>query len=321
MATLRLPDDGKIAHGLKGKHILSAGQFSREDVNDVMRIAEQMSKVTPKHDWSHLLHGLMLACVFYEPSSRTFGSFLSAMQRLGGGIIPLQGMAYSSVAKGETLADTMRTFEVMSDVLVLRHPTTGSAAKAARYLKKPLLNAGDGIGEHPTQALLDLYTILHERGTLDGLTVTMVGDLKNGRTVHSLATLLVQHRVTLQFVAPSELQIPDAFDAPLCMVSSEPITQMSSLVEALPSTDVLYVTRIQKERMDEAEFERVKGQYRVTPDLMKLAKPDMTLMHPLPRVDEISEEVDADPRAAYFRQIENGVYVRMALLAMVLGAV
>lgn len=321
MATLRLPDELKTAHSLKGKHILSAGQFSRQDVEDVMRTAEQMSKVTPKHEWSRLLHGLMLACVFYEPSSRTFGSFLSAMQRLGGGIIPLQGMAYSSVAKGETLVDTMRTFEAMADVLVLRHPTMGSAAKAADCLKKPLLNAGDGIGEHPTQALLDLFTIRRERGALDGLTVTMVGDLKHGRTVHSLARLLAKYHVSMRFVAPPELQVSDGFLEGLGCRAGEFGDRWQGLEQVIGETDVLYVTRIQRERMDGSEFERVKGHYRVTPDLMKLAKPDMTLMHPLPRVDEISEEVDADPRAAYFRQIENGVSVRMALLAMVLGAV
>jgi aspartate carbamoyltransferase len=226
---------------------------------------------------------------------------------------------YSSVSKGETLPDTVRTLECYSDVIVLRHPETGAAAKAARYLRKPLINAGDGAGEHPTQALLDLFTIQAEVGRLDGLTVTMLGDLKYGRTVHSLARLLRLYGARLNYVSPEILRMPPALQTEL-QAAGVAQHEFRSLDEVLPQSDVLYVTRVQKERFENAdEYEQVKDAYVITPDTLKQAKETLVLMHPLPRVHEISLDVDEDPRAAYFRQMEYGLYVRMALLAMVLG--
>jgi aspartate carbamoyltransferase len=225
------------------------------------------------------------------------------------------------VSKGESLPDTVRTLECYADVIVLRHPEVGSAAIAAKAARKPVLNAGDGVGEHPTQALLDLFTIFEElgAGVVDGLTVTMLGDLKYGRTVHSLARLLTLFDVKLNYVSPDILRMPkEVMDE----VSAKgiPQTECDSLENCLPETDVLYVTRVQKERFeDPAEYEKVKGAFVVDTQIMKAAKKEMIVMHPLPRVGEISPDFDDDPRAAYFRQMEYGLYVRMALLAMVLG--
>jgi aspartate carbamoyltransferase len=226
---------------------------------------------------------------------------------------------YSSVAKGESLPDTVRTLECYSDVIVLRHPETGAAATAAQHSRKPIINAGDGIGEHPTQALLDAFTILEELGNLEGLTVTMLGDLKYGRTVHSLARLLALYNAKLNYVSPEILRMPLHLIEEL---RARGIAQHegTELVSVLPETDVLYVTRVQKERFeDQTEYESVKSAYVITPATLKPAKSKMIVMHPLPRVGEIAMEVDDDPRAAYFRQMEYGLYIRMALLAMVLG--
>lgn len=240
------------------------------------------------------------------------------MERLGGSVIPINNVIYSSVAKGESLPDTVRTLECYADVIVLRHPETGSAAQAARYARKPVINAGDGIGEHPTQALLDIFTIREELEQIDGLTVTMLGDLKYGRTVHSLARLLSLYNVRLNYVSPEILRMPEDVIAELPGTMSQ--AEYRELEPVLAETDVLYVTRVQKERFaSEAEYEQVKGSYVIDVPLMKRAKEHMIVMHPLPRVGEISMDVDEDPRAAYFRQMEYGLYVRMALLAMVLG--
>ena len=266
-----------------------------------------------------LLKGKILASLFYEPSTRTSSSFTAAMERLGGSVILINEVRYSSVAKGESLPDTVRTLEAYSDVIVLRHPETGSAALAARYARKPIINAGDGAGEHPTQALLDLFTIREELGRMEGLTVTMLGDLKYGRTVHSLARLLVLYGAKLNYVSPELLRMPAAIVEELGK-SGVRQREYREIDPALAETDVLYVTRVQKERFEDlALYESVKAAYVITPETMKQAKADMILMHPLPRVAEISMEVDLDPRAAYFRQVEYGLYVRMALLAMLLG--
>lgn len=309
----------KRAGALFNQHILSVRQFQRGDLDAVFAVADEMRMMVERVGSFDLLKGKVLAVLFYEPSTRTSSSFIAAIQRLGGSIIPINEVKYSAVAKGESLPDTIRTLEAYADVIVLRHPETGAAALAAKYARKPIINAGDGTGEHPTQALLDLFTILEERGKIDGLTITMLGDLKYGRTVHSLARLLSLYNVTLNYVAPDSLRMPgelaDELDA-----RGVKQHQTTSLDEVLSETDVLYVTRVQKERFANLEeYEAVKGSYRITPETMSQAKPDMLLMHPLPRVGEISEEVDSDPRAAYFRQVEYGMYVRMALLAMVLG--
>ena len=266
-----------------------------------------------------LLKGKILANLFYEPSTRTSSSFFSAMERLGGSVIPINEVKYSSVAKGESLPDTIRTLECYADVIVLRHPEVGSAALAAAYARKPVINAGDGVGEHPTQALLDLFTIVEELGDVDGLTVTMLGDLKFGRTVHSLARLLSLYNVKLNYIAPDLLRMPPEVIAELHEKGIKQ-SEYESLDPVLADTDVLYVTRVQKERFaDPQVYETVKGVYVITAETLTRAKDRMIVMHPLPRVGEISMDVDTDPRAAYFRQMEYGLYVRMALLAMVLG--
>ena len=302
-----------------GKDILSVSQFTRDDLEYIFGVAHEMREMVTRIGTFDLLKGKILANLFYEPSTRTSSSFTAAMERLGGSVIPINEVNYSSVAKGESLPDTIRSLECYADVIVLRHPEIGASAMAAKYAKKPILNAGDGIGEHPTQALLDLYTILVELGRVEGITVTMLGDLKYGRTVHSLARLLSLYDVTLNYVSPDILEMPDEIYTELDERGVSQ-TESNTLEEFLSETDVLYVTRVQKERFEHLEeYEKVRGTFVITPETMKLAKEDMILMHPLPRVGEISMEVDDDPRAAYFRQMEYGLYVRMALLALVMG--
>ena len=304
-----------------GKDIISVKQFKREDLEYVFGVAHEMRGMVERVGTFDLLKGKILANLFYEPSTRTSSSFTAAMERLGGSVIPINEVKYSSVSKGESLPDTIRTLECYADVIVLRHPETGSAAIAARAAKKPVINAGDGVGEHPTQALLDTFTIFEELsgGSVDGMTVTMLGDLKYGRTVHSLARLLSLFNVRINYVSPEILRMPKEVMEEVDQKGT-PQAEFSSLTEVLPETDVLYVTRVQKERFeDPAEYEKVKGAYVIDPEIMKAAKQDMIVMHPLPRVGEISVDFDDDPRAAYFRPMEYGLYVRMALLAMVLG--
>lgn len=302
-----------------GQHILSVAQFARTDLEYVFAVAEEMRTMVERVGTFDLLKGKILTNLFYEPSTRTSASFTAAMERLGGSVIPISEVKYSSVAKGESLPDTIRTLEAYSDVIVMRHPETGSAATAARVARKPIINAGDGTGEHPTQALLDLFTIREELGRLEGLTVTMLGDLKYGRTVHSLSRLLTLYGAKLNYVSPDILRMPPAIVEELGKFNVQQ-AEYTSLEPVLAETDVLYVTRVQKERFEDLSvYESVKGAFVITPETMKGAKPQMVLMHPLPRVGEISYDVDNDPRAAYFRQVEYGLYVRMALLAMVLG--
>jgi len=302
-----------------GKDILSVKQFSLEDLEYIFGIAKEMRAMVERVGTFDLLKGKILTNLFYEPSTRTSSSFLAAMERLGGSVIPINEVTYSSVAKGESLPDTIRTLHSYSDVIVLRHPEVGAAALAAKYANKPIINAGDGVGEHPTQALLDLFTIEEELGRVDGLTVTMLGDLKYGRTVHSLSRLLSLFDVRLNYVSPEILKMPEEVVEELD-ARKIPQATYDTLEEVLPETDVLYITRVQKERFENLDdYEKVKGAYVITPETMKAAKDEMIVMHPLPRVGEISMELDEDPRAAYFRQMEYGLFVRMALLALVLG--
>lgn len=302
-----------------GKDILSVKQFSRADLGYIFEVAHEMREMVARVGTFDLLKGKILANLFYEPSTRTSSSFTAAMERLGGSVIPINEVTFSSVSKGESLPDTVRSLECYADVIVLRHPEVGASALAAQYARKPIINAGDGVGEHPTQALLDLFTILEELGEVDGLTVTMLGDLKYGRTVHSLARLLSLYDVKLNYVSPEILRMPkDVMEE----VEAEGIPQREerALEAVLAETDVLYVTRVQKERFENLDdYEAVRSLYVITPETMAQAKAEMILMHPLPRVGEITMEVDDDPRAAYFRQMEYGLYTRMALLAMVLG--
>jgi carbamoyl-phosphate synthase/aspartate carbamoyltransferase/dihydroorotase/carbamoyl-phosphate synthase/aspartate carbamoyltransferase len=307
-------------NGLTGADILSVSQFDAEKLEYIFTRAREMREMVKRVGGTDLLKGRVLACIFYEPSTRTSASFIAAMERLGGGVIPItQGVQFSSVSKGETLADSMRVLEQYADVIVLRHPDIGSAQLAADYASVPIINAGDGPGEHPTQALLDLFTIREELGQVDGLKIAMVGDLRYGRTVHSLTKLLLQYDVSLRFVSPESLRLPlnimnQVIDA------GKAVRETHDVADVIENADVLYVTRVQKERFsDLAQYEEVKDFYEITPELMEKAKKKMVVMHPLPRVGEIHYAIDEDPRAAYFRQVKNGMYIRMALLAAVLG--
>ncbi|KAM3674905.1 multifunctional protein CAD [Ammospiza maritima maritima] len=307
-----------LLHPLVGQHVLSVRQFSKEQLSHLFNVAHTLRMLVQKERSLDILKGKVMASMFYEVSTRTSSSFAAAMSRLGGSVLSFCE-ATSSVQKGESLADSVQTMCCYADVLVLRHPQPGAVELAARHCRKPVINAGDGVGEHPTQALLDIFTIREELGTVNGMTITMVGDLKHGRTVHSLARLLTLYRVHLRYVTPPELRMPADITS---FVASRGIQQeeFGSIEEALPDTDVLYVTRIQKERFQRAEdYEACFGKFILTPHIMTRAKERMVVMHPLPRVNEISVEVDSDPRAAYFRQAENGMYMRMALLATVLG--
>jgi aspartate carbamoyltransferase catalytic subunit len=302
-----------------GKDVISVKQFGRNDLEYIFGVATEMAEMVRRVGSFDLLKGKILANVFYEPSTRTSASFTAAMERLGGSVIPINEVRYSSVSKGESLPDTVRTLEAYADVIVLRHPEVGSAELAAKYARKPIINAGDGIGEHPTQALLDLFTIREELRRIDGLTVTMVGDLKYGRTVHSLARLLTLFNVRLNYVSPDILRMPAEIMEEIDQ-KGIPQAQYNQLEDVLAESDVLYVTRVQKERFaNPEEYDLVKSAFIISPDTLRQAKEEMIVMHPLPRVGEITMEVDDDPRAAYFRQMAYGLYVRMALLAMVLG--
>ncbi len=313
------PKPIKGLNPFKGQDILSVKQFDRENLRYLFGLAEEMRIIVERVGHSNLLQGKVMASLFYEPSTRTSSSFIAAMSRLGGAVIPINEVVYSSVTKGESLPDTVRTLESYADVIVLRHPEVGSAAVAAHYCEKPIINAGDGVGEHPTQALLDLFTIEEDHNRVDGLSVAMVGDLKYGRTVHSLTRLLSLYNVKFYFVSPEILRMPPELVQEVKQKGLE-YEELEDVSQVIDKADVLYVTRVQKERFtDLAQYDAVKDFYVITPEIMKRAKQTMTVMHPLPRVGEISYAVDADPRASYFRQMKNGMYVRMALLTAVLG--
>jgi aspartate carbamoyltransferase catalytic subunit len=290
--------------------ILSVQQFDRKNIDLICNHAEFLRNQERTILLEHL-KGYTIANLFYEPSTRTSSSFYSAMTKLGGGVIPINEVTYSSVVKGETLEDTIRTLECYSDLIVLRHGEVGAAQRAADITYIPIINAGDGTGQHPTQSLLDIYTIFKEHKRIDGLTITLMGDLKHGRTVHSLADILRLYDVRLNLISPNELQMPDEHKIGININH-----QGDNLNDVIRDTDVLYVTRVQKERFAPAVV--VDYQYGVTLDHMRVAKDNMILMHPLPRVGEIPTEIDLDPRAAYFRQMKNGLYIRMALLNLIL---
>ncbi|OBZ84544.1 Protein pyrABCN [Choanephora cucurbitarum] len=300
------------------KHILRAAQFDRDDLHLLFGVAHEMRNLVELYGSINLLQGRVISTMFFEPSTRTSSSFEAAMYRLGGQVVPVSATT-SSVQKGESLADTMRTLGCYSDLIVIRHPQPGSAQIAAKYSKVPIINAGDGIGEHPTQAFLDTFTIREELGTVNGLSITLVGDLKNGRTVHSLVKILTYYQVTINYVSPDSLPMPKEI---VDEAKAAGIKQnfYSSLDEVIGATDVLYMTRVQKERFgSEEEYRRVKDSFILNNDVLSKAKAHMIVLHPLPRVNEIEPEVDFDQRAAYFRQMRYGLYVRMALLALVLG--
>ncbi|KEO82037.1 aspartate carbamoyltransferase [Tumebacillus flagellatus] len=297
-------------------HVLSAHQFDRQQLDELFKTAEIM-EFNARKGGLNLLGGKIMAALFFEPSTRTRFSFESAMMRLGGTVISTENAAqFSSAIKGETLEDSIRVISSYADVIVMRHNEVGAAMRAAKVATVPVINAGDGAGEHPTQSLLDLYTIQKELGRVDGLKVAMVGDLTYGRTVHSLAYLLAKYQgVKLYFVAPESCPIPEKVKAFLDEKGVEYFEE-TDLEKVAEIVDVLYMTRIQKERFPtQSDYERAAGVYKIDPPLLDRMKSNSIILHPLPRAGEIAPEVDDDPRAAYFRQAKNGVYIRMALLA------
>ncbi|MFC6718231.1 aspartate carbamoyltransferase [Natrialbaceae archaeon GCM10025810] len=301
---------------MRHDHLITSKQLSRADIEAVLdhaaEIAADPDAVAHRHD------GRLLGLLFFEPSTRTKMSFETAMKRLGGDVVDMGSVESSSVKKGETLADTVRVIEGYADALVLRHPRQGAATMAAAFVDVPLVNAGDGAGHHPTQTLLDLYTIRENAG-LDDLTIGIMGDLKYGRTVHSLAYALTNFDANQHFISPESLQLPREVVYDLHQQGAS-VREHDGLEEVLPSLDVLYVTRIQRERFpEEQEYREVAGEYQIDADVLEDARDDLTVMHPLPRVDEIAPEIDETDHAAYFEQAHNGVPVRMALLDVLLG--
>jgi aspartate carbamoyltransferase catalytic subunit len=308
-----------MAVGTGLRHVIESQQFSRPLLDDIFTRADQMR--SDPHRAAGRLQGRIMAALFYEPSTRTRLSFESAMLRLGGRTMGTENAReFSSAAKGETLEDSIRIVSGYADVIVLRHAEEGAARRAAAVSDVPVINAGDGPGQHPTQALLDVYTIRDELGRLDGIRVALVGDLANGRTARSLVYLLSKYRdIEVFFVAPPAVAMRQDIKSHLDEHRVR-WQETSDLDQVLSQVDVVYQTRIQKERFeDDAAYQAVKGVYRIDASVMKRLAPGAILLHPLPRVDEIAPEVDADPRAAYFRQARNGVQIRMALLDMVLS--
>ena len=302
----------------RGRDIISIEDFSREEINYILNSSHTMEPLAAKG--SDMLKGKILATLFFEPSTRTRLSFEAAMLKLGGSTIGFADAEIASVRKGENLADTVRTVENYADIIALRHPLEGAAKLAAEFSKVPILNAGTGAEEHPTQAFMDLYTVQKEKGKIDGLKIALVGDLRYGRTVHSLAYALSLYNIELYLISPESLRM--RHEVIRAIKNRIPIIEDTNLERIIPQIDVLYVTRIQKERFpDLAEYAKVKGIYKIDLKTLKSAKKDMIILHPLPRVDEIAAEVDSKPQARYFQQVWNGIVVRMALLALVLGAV
>ena len=306
---------------LKGMDILDGAQFTRKELEHILNVAEDMRKRLEKKRSLDLMKGYVLGALFFEPSTRTRLSFETAMHRLGGNVVGFASAKVSSTAKGETLADTIRTVNQYVDVIAMRHPQIGSAKEAAAVATVPVINGGDGAGQHPTQALLDLFTIRSERGQIDGNTIVLCGDLKFGRTVHAGVELYKHYDCKLIFVAPNTLKMPPEITARLRKHGIE-IEETTDLEMAMKEADILYMTRIQRERFENpAEYERLKNSYVLTREMVERINPGLTILHPLPRVNEITTDVDALPGAAYFRQARNGVYVRMALIALVTGRI
>lgn len=303
-----------MTNPLYRKNILSIPDFTREELELVVDTAARL-KAEPRND---LLQGKLIASCFFEPSTRTRLSFETAVQRLGGRVIGFADGSNTSARKGETLADSIQIISSYSDAVVMRHPKEGAARLASEFSPVPVINGGDGSNQHPTQTLLDLFTIKETQGTLDGLTIAFVGDLKYGRTVHSLTQALSLFNCRFYFVAPEALAMPDY----ICEELDEkgiPYTLVSSLEEVIPQVDVLYMTRVQRERFDEAEFKKIQGKFVLRAEMLKHARANLKILHPLPRVDEIETDVDSTSHAYYFQQAQNGVYAREALLALVLN--
>jgi len=301
----------------RSRDIISIKDFTRQEIDYILETTKAMEPLAKSG--SDMLRGKLLATLFFEPSTRTMLSFESAMHRLGGLAIGFSEPGVSSVKKGENLADTVRVVESYADILVLRHPLEGAARLAAEFASVPIINAGSGAEEHPTQALLDLYTMMKEKDAIDGLNVALVGDLRYGRTVHSLSYALSNYKVRLFLISPESLRMRR--EVLETVKGKMKVVEKTALEDVISELDVLYVTRIQKERFpDPAEYAKVKGVYKIDLNLLKDAKKDLIILHPLPRVDEIAPEVDATPHARYFQQVWNGIVTRMALLALILGA-
>ena len=304
---------------LKGKSILEPMDMTTAELEEIFDLADEIIANPPR--FAHACDGKLLATLFYEPSTRTRFSFEAAMLRLGGQVIGFSEPNSSSVAKGESIADTIRTIACYADIAVMRHPKEGAPLRASRYSRIPVINAGDGGHQHPTQTLTDLMTIRRRMGRLDDLTIGLCGDLKFGRTVHSLIKTMARCKnIRFVLISPEELRVPDYIVKDVLEANGIPYQETRSLEESMSELDILYMTRVQKERFfNEEDYIRLKNSYILTKDKMALAKPDMAVLHPLPRVNEIALDVDDDPRAAYFEQVQNGVYVRMALIMTLLG--
>ncbi len=301
------------------RHLIEPADFSDAETLAVLNLADRIS-VNPSA-YAHVADGKVLATLFYEPSTRTRLSFESATLHLGGRTLGFSGAEQSSATKGETVADTARVVSCYADIIAMRHPKEGAPLLASRYAAIPVINAGDGGHNHPSQTLIDLMTIRQRKGRLDHLTVGFCGDLKFGRTVHSLVNRLVRYPGNhFCFISPEELRVPGYVIEDTLVPSSATFEEVTNLEENLPKLDVLYMTRVQKERFfNEEDYLRLKGIYTLDAEKMKLLQPDTPVLHPLPRVDEIAMEIDQDPRAAYFTQVQNGLYIRMALIMTLLG--
>lgn len=290
-------------------HLISVDQFDTLCIDNLFGLADKIANSSGDYK---IPSTIVATNLFYEPSTRTSSSFYSAMARLGGSVIPINDVSFSSVSKGETLEDTIQVMAQYSDVIVLRHPEKGSALRAAQVSRVPVINGGDGVGEHPTQALLDLYTIYKHKGLINPLQVALVGDLKHGRTVHSLLKLLRMYNVQVNLVNPPGFEMP----ADLVLAQDQ---QHKNLWSCIKDVDVIYMTRVQKERIESTQLLESSSNYAINLELMQQAKPNMILMHPLPRVDELPSYLDQDPRSKYFEQIGNGLLVRQAIFYSLFG--
>jgi aspartate carbamoyltransferase catalytic subunit len=300
---------------MKNKSLVSINDFTREEHIHILDIAEEFEK-TPTQN---ILQDYVVATLFFEPSTRTRLSFESAASRLGAKVIGFSEPGSSSIQKGESLRDTILTVSNYSDIIVMRHPKEGSARFASEVAKIPIINAGDGANQHPSQTLLDMYSIRKTQGTLDNLNIAFVGDLKYGRTVHSLVIALCNYNTTFHLVSPYELKLPSSVKL---HIKENNLTyhQYTEILDVIPNVDILYMTRIQKERFsDPIDYEKVKNSYILRNAMLENAKSNLKIMHPLPRINEIAIDVDDNPKAYYFSQALNGVYVRQALLASILG--
>jgi aspartate carbamoyltransferase catalytic subunit len=304
---------------LKGRHLIDPMDFSKEELGEILDLADQI--ITNPEEYTHLCDGKILTTLFYEPSTRTRFSFEAAMLRLGGRIIGFSEPSSSSAAKGESIADTIRTVACYADIAVMRHPKEGAPKIASLYSEIPVINAGDGGHQHPTQTLTDLLTIRAVKGSLSNLTIGVCGDLKFGRTVHSLIKAMSRYEnIKFVLISPHELKVPEYIKKEVLLKNNKAFVEVDKMEEVINTLDILYMTRVQRERFfNEEDYIRLRDSYILDNEKMKKAAPNIAVLHPLPRVNEISYEVDEDPRAYYFKQAKLGMYVRMALIIKLLG--